>query len=75
MGESQHNAANAFVKRNQNEKDRMAGHAPKLEDKYSNFDACMMNNGMHAQELASSLTKGLDKEAFPVRADLDRSQD
>jgi hypothetical protein len=30
------------------------------------FNANMANNGAHAQRLAVSLTKGLDKVAYPV---------
>lgn len=45
----------------------MAGKAPNLEGKYMNFNAEMMNTGMHAQEFGRELTAGLDKKAFPVK--------
>jgi hypothetical protein len=75
MGEAQHNAANAFVKSEQNKERGIDGRAPEMEDRYMKFDACMVNNGMHAQELAVRITKGMDKEAFPVRNDPDELQD
>lgn len=65
--EAEHNAKDAFVKKVQNEQSRHAGKAPKLEPKFENFNAAMMNNGVHAQEYARGLTKGLDKVAFPVK--------
>ncbi len=45
----------------------MGAKAPNLEGRYMNFDSCMISDGEHAQELARDATKGLDKEAFPVR--------
>lgn len=65
--EAEHDAKNAFVKKVQSEQAKFAGKAPKLEDKSLNFNAYMCNNGMHAQEVARDLTKGLDKTAFPVK--------
>jgi hypothetical protein len=67
MGEAQHSGANAFVKREQDMDKSMDGRAPEMEDRYMKFDACMMNNGLHAQELAVEITRGMDKQAFPVR--------
>jgi hypothetical protein len=43
------------------------GKDPKLDKKYMDYCAPMMNNGEHAQSLARSLTAGLDKSAFPVK--------
>jgi hypothetical protein len=65
--EAEHNAKDAFVKRQQNELSRKAGKAPHLEGKALEFNAYMCNNGLHAQELAVDMTKGLDKVAFPVK--------
>jgi hypothetical protein len=62
-----HSSADAFVKSEQNKLKSKDGKAPKLEERYSYFNAEMINNGRHAQELAVKLTAGLDKEAFPVR--------
>jgi len=62
-----HDSADAFVKAEQAKVKGKGGKAPMMEAKYSNFDAEMMNNGRHAQELAVKLTAGLDKVAFPVR--------
>ena len=60
-------ASNAFVKKNQNEQKKMFGKEPILPAEYKKFDACMTNEGDHAKELARNLTKGLDKDAFPVK--------
>lgn len=65
--ESEHNQKDSFVKKQQAELSRLGGKAPKLESKSLEFNAYMCNNGQHAQELAVSLTKGLDKVAFPVK--------
>ncbi len=43
------------------------GKDPKLDKKYMDYCAPMMNNGEHAQAFARSLTAGLDKSAFPVK--------
>lgn len=75
MEEGQHNASNSFVKGQENKLSRMAGRAPKLEEKDMKFDACMMNDGNHAKEFAVSLTKGLDKEAYPVSSNMERDQE
>jgi hypothetical protein len=75
MGESQHDASDAFVKSEQAKLASKGGRAPMMEDRYMKFDACMANNGYHAQELASKLTAGIDKEAFPVKGNADASQD
>ena len=75
MGEEQHSRKNSMVKQDQNEMKSMEGRAPEMADRYMKFDACMTNNGAHAQEFARTLTKGLDKKAFPVRDFVDMSQD
>lgn len=75
MGQAQHDGSDAFVKSEQAKLKSKSGRAPILEDRYMKFDACMINNGAHAQELARNLTKGLDKDAFPVRQRADESQD
>ena len=65
--EAEHNSKNEFVKRQQMEVKGMGGKSPDLRAASLDFDAYMCNTGEHAQEFARSLTKGLDKEAFPVR--------
>lgn len=66
--ESIHSENDAFVKRQQAQMAKYAGKNPKLEAKDMEFNAEMMNNGMHAQELATKLTNGLDKVAYPVKS-------
>lgn len=75
MEESQHDGSNAFVKEEQNKVKSKAGHEPRMDGRYMEFDACMMNNGEHAQALAKELTSGIDHEAFPVRQKPDMSQE
>lgn len=65
--EAEHSSKDAFVKREQASIKAKGGKAPKLEAASLEFNAYMCNNGEHAQELARTITKGLDKEAFPVR--------
>ena len=65
--EAEHNAKDSFVKKQQNELAKHAGKAPRLEGKALEFNAYMCNNGMHAQELAKDVTRGIDEVAFPVR--------
>lgn len=67
MSESQHNSSNEFVKREQVARESMAGKNPELKSEAMEMNAYMCNNGEHAQELARSLTSGLDKKAFPVK--------
>ncbi len=67
MGESQHDSANAFVKAEQNATKSMGGHSPSLKSEAMKFNSYMCNNGEHAQDLARTITKGLDKKAYPVR--------
>lgn len=67
MEEAQHSSSDSFVKSQEAKLARMGGRAPRLEEKDMEFNAEMMNDGMHAQEFARELTKGLDKEAFPVK--------
>ena len=65
--ESIQNANDSFVKRVQAEQSRHGGRPPKLKAESLEFNAYMCNNGMHAQELASEITAGMDKVAFPVK--------
>lgn len=65
--EAEHSSANSFVKAEQSKIKAKGGKSPKMPAECSNFDACMTSDGMHAQEFARSLTKGLDKDAFPVK--------
>lgn len=62
-----HESNDAFVRKNQAMQASMGAKAPNLMPEYQKFDACMTNDGMHAQEFARSLTYGLDKKAFPVK--------
>jgi hypothetical protein len=57
----------SFVKQQQMKTASMGGKAPNLKPEASQFNAYMCNNGEHAQDLARSLTSGLDKSAFPVK--------
>lgn len=75
MAQSQHSETNSFVKSEQEKTKKLAGKAPMMEERYYRFDACMMNNGAHAQELAKEITRGIDHEAFPVRQKPDEMQD
>jgi len=74
MGESQHRESNSFVKAEEAKTKKYAGRPPKMEDRFYKFDACMMNNGEHAQRLAKDITKGIDHEAFPIRQKPDEMQ-
>lgn len=65
--ESEHNANDSFVKKQQAQLSKYAGEAPKMKGEAMEFNAYMCNNGMHAQELASKLTSGIDHVAFPVK--------
>jgi hypothetical protein len=65
--EAEHSATNSFVKKVQAEQARYAGNPPVLKAEAMEFNAYMCNDGKHAQEMARSLTKGLDKVAFPVK--------
>ena len=67
MGQAQHDAANAFVKKQQNELKSIGGKSPDLKAEAMEFNAYMCNNGMHAQKFAKELTKGIDEKAFPVK--------
>ena len=75
MAEAQHSNKDAFVKASQAKTAPLGGKAPILEDRYMKFDACMINNGAHAQEFGIRLTEGLDKRAFPVRGSVDRMEE
>lgn len=75
MGEAQHSEKNSFVKQEQGKLAPMAGKAPMMEDRYMKFDACMMNNGAHAQKFGNQLTAGLDKTAFPVNPNVNSMEE
>lgn len=60
------NADDAFAKRANEAQAKLGAKDPKLANKYCYLNAEMVNNGEHAQAFARTLTKGLDKKAFPV---------
>lgn len=57
---------NAFVKREQAQMKSMMGDKPKMPAAMKKFNANMSNDGKSAEAACRSLTKGLDKKAFPV---------
>jgi len=65
--EAEHSSNNAFVKRQGAILASMGMKDANLQEKYMKFDACMINDGEHAQEFARDLTAGLDKKAYPVK--------
>lgn len=65
--ESEHNENDAFTKKVQAEQAKFAGKNPVLKKEDMQFNANMMNTGIHAQEFAKELTRDLDKVAFPVK--------
>lgn len=67
MYESEHHSNNAFVKNHEAMTATMGMHHANLEERYMNFDSCMISDGEHAQEFGRHLTTGLDKKAFPVK--------
>lgn len=75
MSQGQRASTQQSVKSAQDEQMKYQGTTPTMEDRYFHFDACMMNNGAHAQEFAKSLTGTIDHAAFPVRQKPDMSQD
>lgn len=75
MSQSQHSETDSFVKSEQQKTKKLAGKPPEMQERFYEFNANMMNNGMHAQELAKEITKGIDHEAFPVRQKPDDLQD
>lgn len=75
MSQSQRSSTQQSVKAAQDEQMKYQGKTPSMEERYFYFDACMMNNGAHAQEFAKSLTSNIDHAAFPVRQKPDMSQD
>lgn len=70
--EAEHAQKNAFVKKQQAEMSRMAGRPPMMKGEAMEFNAYMCNNGAHAQELASKVTEGLDKMAYPVNPNVQK---
>jgi len=65
--EAEHSAKDAFVKKVQAQQAMHQGRAPVLKAEAMHFNAYQCNNGMHAQEVARDITKGLDKVAFPLK--------
>jgi len=65
--EAEHSAKDAFVKRQEAELATKGGRPPQMKSESMEFNAYMCNNGEHAQEFARSLTKGMDKVAFPLK--------
>jgi hypothetical protein len=64
--EAEHSGKDSFVKKQQAMLAKMGGKSPDMMPELMEFNANMANNGAHAQRLAVSLTKGLDKVAYPV---------
>lgn len=58
---------NEFVKQEQKVLKSMMGDRPGAPAPMKKFNAYMSNNGEYAQECTRSITKGLDKKAFPVK--------
>lgn len=75
MGEKYHDLNNAFVRSEQMKLKSMAGKMPRMDERSFKMDAYMTNNGPAAQQFAKDLTKGLDKDAFPVNPNVDKTQD
>lgn len=71
--EAEHSAKNAFVKREQMNKDKYAGRKPEMKSDLMEFNATMQNTGEWAQGLGKRLTAGIDKVAFPVDGEGDDS--
>lgn len=71
--EAQHSAKDAFVKREQANKDKYAGRKPEMKADMFEFNANMQNTGEWAQGFGRRLTAGLDKVAFPVDGEGDDS--
>jgi hypothetical protein len=71
--EREHSEKDAFVKREQRNKDKYAGRKPEMKADLMMFNAEMSNTGEHAQRLCKKLTAGLDKVAFPVDGEGDDS--
>jgi len=65
--ESIHSEKNSFVKSQERKVEGKGGKNPVLEAEDMIFCSKMINDGEHAQMLARTLTKGLDKDAFPVK--------
>ena len=65
--EAEHSSKNQFVKKVQAEQAKNQGRPPVLKPEAMMFNAYQCNDGMHAQEVAVDVTRGLDKVAFPVR--------
>jgi hypothetical protein len=75
MGKEQYDQKQTMVKQEQAKVEKYNGDFPVMEDRFYRFNACMMNNGAHAQMLAKQLTGNIDDVAYPVRQSVDMSQD
>jgi hypothetical protein len=62
-----HSSNNAFVKAEQMQVKKMGGSMPNEAGLSHQFDARMSVTGEYAQKFGRELTKGLDKDAFPVK--------
>ena len=71
--EAEHSAKNAFVKKEQSNKDMYSGRKPVMPGELMEFNANMQNTGEWAQGFGRKLTAGLDKVAFPVDGEGDDS--
>jgi len=60
-------ANNAHVKSGQAKMKARMGDKPKCPKEMKKFDAYMCNDGESAKGFARKLTKGLDKDAFPLK--------
>ena len=65
--ENYHSSNNSFVKMSQEKVKGLAGRAPDLTAEAMQFNAHMIINGGHAQNLARTLTSDIDHKAFPVK--------
>ena len=66
MQGAEHSDNNRFVDRRQSVLKALGGKEPRMAAKYTYYDAEMTNNGMSAKSFARTLTKGMDKKAYPV---------
>lgn len=62
-----HSSNNAFVKAEQMKVKKMAGSMPNEMALSHRMNADMSVTGEYAQQFGRELTKGLDKDAFPVK--------
>lgn len=57
---------NRFADKRQVVLKALGGKDPRLEAKYTYYDANMTVNGDSAKSFGRTLTKGMDKKAFPI---------